>query len=61
MKLTIGWPGKIPNRPSWKIATVAPSVAITDSRKPSVAVSGTSSERKTMTSSTKARPMTIAR
>ncbi len=60
-KLTIGCPSKIPNAPSWKIATVAPRVARTESRKPRVAVSGTRIERKTTISSRNASPMTIAR
>ena len=51
----------MPNMPSWKIATVAPSVASTESRKPSVAVSGTRIERKTIISRRNARPTTIAR
>jgi hypothetical protein len=61
MKLTIGWPSISPKAPSWKTATVAPSVASTESRNPKVAVSGTRTERKTIISSTKARPMTMAR
>ncbi len=61
MKLTMGCPSTIPNMPSWKTATVTPSVASTESRKPRVAVSGTRIERKTIISSTKARPTTTAR
>ncbi len=61
MKLTIGCGSKMPNVPCWKIATVAPRVASTDSRKPRVAVSGTRIERKTTIRSRNARPITIAR
>ena len=61
MKLTIGCGSTRPNMPSWKTATVAPRVASTENRKPSVAVSGTSTERKTTMSSRNARPMTTAR
>ncbi len=61
MKLTIGWPSIRPNAPSWNTATVTPSVASTDSRKPKVAVSGTRIERKTTMSSRNASPITTAR
>ena len=61
MKLTIGWPSIRPSAPFWKTATVAPRVASTESRNPSVAVSGTRIERNTSISSRNASPMTTAR
>ena len=61
MKDTSGAPSTMPNIPSWKTSTVAPSVASTDSRNPSVAVSGTRIDRNTSMSSRNASPMTTAR
>ena len=61
MKLTMGWPSSSPKVPSWKISTVTPRVASTESRKPRVAISGTRIERKTTISSMNASPMTTAR
>ena len=49
------------SQPHWKTATTAPSAATTESRKPSAALSGTRTERKTTISSRNARPTTSAR
>ena len=61
MKETNGDGSIRPKVPSWKISTVAPSVARTESRNPNVAVSGTRIDRKTSISKTKANPITTAR
>jgi len=64
MKLRIG-PGfstlsSDPSHPHWKIATMTPKDAVTESRKPRAALSGTSTDRNTIISSTMDRPTTIA-
>ncbi len=46
------------SQPHSKTAVTAPKDAPTDSRKPRAAVSGTTNERKTMSSSTRLSPMT---
>ena len=61
MKLMIGAGSKRPKSPSWKTRTVRPRVASTESRKPIVAVSGTSTERNTIMSRMNASPTTMAR
>ena len=48
------------SHPHWKMATMTPKDAVTESRNPSAALRGTSTERKTIISSTMERPTTIA-
>ncbi len=43
-------PNTAPPQPHWYTATTAPKAASTESRKPSVAITGTRMERKTMSS-----------
>ena len=63
-KLTIGPVEPTLNRsarlPSWKIQTVRPIEAAMLSRKPSAALTGTRIDRKTIVSSSRARPTTTA-
>ncbi len=64
MKLRIG-PGfctlrRLPSHPHWKIATTTPNDANTERRKPSAALSGTSTERNTIMSRMIDSPTTIA-
>ena len=54
-------PNSSPSQPHWKIAVIAPKVANSDRMKPSVAVSGTSSDRNTNTRITNDSPTTSAR
>ena len=64
-RLTIGAGSLMPNsdaaKPSWKTATIAPRAAVIDSRNPAIALSGTSSDRNAIASSTNARPTMTAR
>ena len=63
MKLRMGpgfsTPMRSPSHPHWKIATTTPNDATTDSRNPSAALIGTSTDRNTAMSSTIDRPTTM--
>ena len=50
-----------PTQPHWCTATVAPNAAAIDSRKPPVAMSGTTTDRNTRTRMTSDRPTTTSR
>ncbi len=51
-------PSRSPSQPHWNTATTAPNVAPTEPRKPSVAESGTRSDRNTIISRMNASPTT---
>jgi len=53
-------PKTLPSQPDWKTATTAPSVAAMESREPSAALIGTTTERKTISSRSSASPTTSA-
>ena len=62
LRIGPGWAWNTPfSQPHWKIATTPPNAAKSDMTKPSVAVSGTSSDRKTSTMMTNDSPTTTAR
>ena len=54
-------PNRAPPQPHWYTATTAPRDASTESRKPRVAITGTSTERNTMSSSSSEMSMTTPR
>ena len=51
---------RAPNQPHWNTATVTPTLAASESRKPTAAFSGTTSERNTAISSSTERPTTTS-
>src|SRR3954453_9541734 len=51
-------PNTLASQPHWNTATTAPSVAPIDRRKPSAALTGTTTERNTISNSTSANPTT---